>query len=74
MPVEKKLIVTAPFEIVRNYKTVSYKKDDEFKIPEDWTRNPERVNAFSVPKPVLDEKGNLKYMDSRLIILPLKEA
>jgi len=84
-----KFIATAQFELKRGYKTVEYKAGDVFPVPEDWTWDAafdefRKVNrnakgesngiAFSVPLPVLDEKGNLKYLDSRRVILPLKEA
>lgn len=82
-------VATSPFELKRGYKTVEYKIGDMFPVPEDWTRDTafeefRKVNknsngtlngvTFSVPLPVLDEKGNLKYMDSRRVILPLREA
>lgn len=84
---EKKLIVVAPFDVTHNFQTVQFSEGEEFIAPEGWTRddafeefrkintkdNPNGI-AFSVPKPVLDEKGKLKYMDSRRVLLPLKEA
>jgi hypothetical protein len=81
------LVVIAPFELERNFQKVEYKEGDFFPIPEGWTRdlafeefrkintknNPNGI-AFSVPNPVLDEKGKLKYMDSKRVLLPLKEV
>lgn len=79
--------VLAPFELERNFQKFEYKEGDSFPVPEGWARdyafeefrkintkeNPNGI-AFSVPKPVLDEKGKLKYMDSRRALLPLKEV
>lgn len=85
-PSEKRLVVVAPFEVTHNFQTVQFAEGEEFVAPEGWTRdtafeefrkintkdNPNGI-AFSVPKPVLDEKGKLRYMDSRRVLLPLKE-
>lgn len=81
------LIVSAPFELERNFQKIEYKEGDVFPLPEGWTRDTAfeefrkigtdgKLNglSFSVPKPILDEKGKLKYMDSRRVLLPLKEA
>lgn len=81
------LIVIAPFELDRNFQKIEYKEGDVFPLPEGWTRDTAfeefrkigtdgKLNglSFSVPKPILDEKGKLKYMDSRRVLLPLKEA
>lgn len=87
MPAEKKLIAISPFEMERGYKTVMYKEGDEFKIPEGWEIDTEfnefrKINrkggaggmAFRVPAPIMDEKGKPRYIDSRRVILPLKEV
>lgn len=81
------LIVMAPFELERNFQKIEYKEGDVFPLPEGWTRDAAfeefrkigtdgKLNglSFSAPKPILDEKGKLKYMDSRRVLLPLKEA
>lgn len=81
------LVAVADFEIERNYQKVEVKAGESFIVPEGWTRDTafeefrkintkENANgiAFSVPKPVLDDKGKLKYMDSRRVLLPLKEV
>lgn len=81
------LVVVSSFELERNFQKVEYKEGDSFPLPEGWTRDAafeefRKINtkdnangiAFSVPKPVLDEKGKLKYMDSRRVLLPLKEV
>jgi len=85
--VNKNLVVVAPFEMTRNFQKIEYNVGDVFSLPEGWTRDVEfeefrKINkkqndngmAFSVPNPVLDEKGKLKYMDSKRVLLPLKEV
>ena len=75
-------VATASFDLRLGYKTVKYDVGDTFKVPEDWQRDTSfeefRKNkngvVFTEPLPVLDEKGKLKYMDSRRVILPLKEV
>jgi len=86
-PKKGKLVAVAPFELERNYKTIQCNVGDVFEPLEDWSRDLafeefRKINtkkndngiAFSVPLPILDEKGKLKYMDSRRVILPLEEA
>lgn len=81
------LIVTAPFELERNYKMVQYGIGEKFNVPDGWTRdadfeefskislkNSPKGIPFQVPAPILDEKGKLKYMESRRVVLPLKEV
>jgi len=81
------LTATASFNITENFEVVEYTEGDMFVIPKGWKRDSDfeefrKINkqkndngiAFSVPNPVLDEKGKLKYMDSKRVILPLKEA
>ena len=75
-------VATATFELQVGYKTVKYEAGDTFRVPEDWQRDMSfeefRKNkngvVFTEPVPVLDEKGKLIYMDSRRVILPLKEV
>jgi hypothetical protein len=86
-PSAGKLVAAAEFEIMRGYQSVSYKEGDEFPVPEGWTRDAafeefRKINlksqpntiAFQVPLPILDEKGKVKYMDARRVVLPLKEV
>ena len=78
----REFVAIAPFELQLGYKVLKYKAGDTFKVPEDWQRDTSfeefRKNkngvVFTEPVPVLDEKGKLKYMDSRRVILPLKEV
>lgn len=83
----KSFVATADFEIEKNFKVVLIKQGDTFAIPEGWERDNEfeefrKIDrkgarggiAFRVPYPVLDERGKPKYIDSRRVILPLKEV